>query len=113
MKINKRIFDTSEKDPSKVEWEKIARGLYEIIDDISTSFDHYKPNQYNLDNCLHCLRYISIKCKESGKFMYSDDGYSLLPVADQYLPKEDNINPMEKWFKEAWEIEKDGFRLHH
>jgi len=79
-------------------WELIARRLWELLDDIDTAFDHYKPDMKD-----PFVNYVDHKCRERYDYMDSD-GYNLKPKID--LPVEEDLDPMCKWFKDAWRIEK-------
>jgi hypothetical protein len=76
----------------------IARRLWELLDDIDTAFDHYKPDMKD-----PFVNYVDHKCRERYDYMDSD-GYNLKPKID--LPVEEDLDPMCKWFKDAWRIEK-------
>jgi hypothetical protein len=111
---NKRILTTNIKkppllrrtDPGPVDWEKIAKGLWSLLDDISTSYDHYKPTEYS---CMKCLHYINVKAQERNKYMYSPDGYDLVPAGANELPNVENLDAMTRWFKDAWNIERQHY----
>ena len=53
-----------------------ARGLAEIIDDISTAFDMFKPEMKNFE------RYVSKKIEEANKY-FTSDGYELYEVESE------------------------------
>ncbi len=82
-----------------VNWEHMAKRLWHLLDDIDTAFDHYKPNMK--DSFIH---YVNHKCRERQDYMVSHDGQTLQP-RPEILPEED-LDPMCKWFKDAWGIEK-------
>jgi hypothetical protein len=93
-------------DPGPVDWEQIAKGLWMLLDDISTSYDHYRPNEFSLRTCMQCLNYISSKTKDRNHYMYSPDGYELVPYGVNELPKIDDTDAMTRWFRDAWKIER-------
>jgi hypothetical protein len=116
--MDKQIVTYNIKEPDQlrstnlgeVDWEKIAKGLWGILDDISTSYDHYKPSIYNTHSTHKCLRYISTKAENRHRYMSSPDGYELVPKGVNELPKIDDADAMTRWFREAWVIEKDSYQ---
>jgi len=80
-------------------WQLIAKRLWGLLDDIDTAFDHYKPDMKD-----PFVNYVNHKCREREEYMISKNGYDLIPKID--LPVEEDLDPMCKWFKDAWRIEK-------
>jgi hypothetical protein len=85
---------------NEINYKLIAERLWGILDDIDCSVDHYKPA---LDDKF--VNYVSEKIKERGWYANSLDGQTLTFEKD--IPIIDNLDPMCKWFKDAWRIEKD------
>lgn len=82
-------------------YKLIAERLWSILDDIDTAFDHYKPDMTD-----KFVNYINHKCSERGLYANSYDGQNLQFVKD--IPIVEDLDPMCKWFKDAWAIEKDN-----
>lgn len=82
-----------------INWKLVATRLWGILDDIDTGFDHYKPNMNE-----KFVKYVSAKVLERQKYMQSKDGQTLEFVG---IPIIEDLDPMCKWFKDAWQIEKD------
>jgi hypothetical protein len=80
-------------------WELIAKRLWSLLDDIDTAFDHYKPNMKD-----SFVNYVNHKCRERQDYMVSPDGQTLQPRSE--IPVVEDLDPMCKWFKDAWRIEK-------
>jgi hypothetical protein len=53
-----------------------AKGLAEIIDDISTAFDMFKPEMKNFE------KYVSKKIEEANKY-FTSDGYELYEIESE------------------------------
>lgn len=84
----------------ELNYKLIAERLWSILDDISCAFDHYKPDMNN-----NFVNYVSKKCEEKGWYANSLDGQNL--TFKKEIPIIDNLDPMCKWFKDAWNIEKE------
>jgi hypothetical protein len=82
----------------EINYELIARRLWQILDDIDTSIDHYKPNMN--DNFVN---YVDCKVRERSLYANSKDGQNLVFNPD--IPVLESDDPMVKWFKDAWRIE--------
>jgi hypothetical protein len=82
----------------EINYKLIAQRLWNILDDIDTAFDHYKPDMQN-----NFVNYVNHKCRERGEYANSLDGQTLTFTKD--VPVEEDLDPMCKWFKEAWQIE--------
>lgn len=85
------------------DYKAIAERLWEILDDIDTASDHYKP-----DNNDKYVRYVYAKVKEKDKYMSSPDGHTLKAIPKNKMPVVEDLDPMTRWFKDAWQIEKDN-----
>jgi hypothetical protein len=83
-----------------IDYKLIAKRLWSILDDIDTAFDHYKPNTKD-----GFVNYVNIKCRERSFYANSFDGQNFTFVED--VPIIEDLDPMCKWFKDAWKIEKD------
>lgn len=88
---------------SEIDYRLIAHRLWEILDDIDTAFDHYKPDMKD-----KFVIYVQHKCVERQKYGTSKDGYTLEFVDKKDIPILENLDPMCRWFKDAWRIEKGG-----
>lgn len=84
------------------DYKLIAERLWEILDDIDTATDHYKPN-----NDDKFVRYVYAKLKERHSYMKSD-GYKLTAVQKTDIPIMEDLDPMTRWFKDAWNIERNN-----
>jgi hypothetical protein len=84
-----------------INYKLIAERLWSILDDISSGFDHYKPDMQN-----KFVHYVLKKVEQRGLYANSYDGLTLTFEKD--IPVEENLDPMCKWFKEAWKIEKEN-----
>jgi hypothetical protein len=85
------------------DYKLIAERLWMILDDIDTASDHYKPN-----NNDKYVQYIYAKVKEKNDYMYSPDGYKLEAIPKCKIPVIEDLDPMTRWFKDAWKIEKEN-----
>lgn len=56
-------------------WKKAAEDLWQLLDDISTASDMFKPT--SLEGYKAFYRYTMKRCKERGKILESRDGYTL------------------------------------
>lgn len=83
----------------ELNYKLIAERLWNLLDDIDTAFDHYKPNMD--DRFVH---YVDCKIRERGLYANSIDGQTL--QFNKEIPILENDSPMVKWFKDAWKIEK-------
>jgi hypothetical protein len=83
----------------EINYKLIAEKLWGILDDISCGFDHYKPDMKD-----KFVYYVLKKCEERGEYAKSYDGQTLTFTKD--IPVIEDLDPMTKWFKEAWKIEK-------
>lgn len=84
-----------------INYKLIAQRLWCILDDIDTAFDHYKPDMKD-----KFVNYVSHKCRERGEYANSLDGYTL--TFNEDIPVIEDLDPMCKWFKDAWKIEKEA-----
>lgn len=84
----------------EINYKLIAKRLWDLLDDIDTAFDHYKPNMS--DKFVH---YVNCKVRERGLYANSPDGQTL--TFNKEIPILEENDPMVKWFKDAWRIEKD------
>lgn len=82
----------------EINYKLIATRLWKILDDIDTSFDHYKPDMNN--NFVH---YVDCKVRERGLYANSPNGQNL--VFNSEIPVLENDDAMVAWFKDAWKIE--------
>jgi hypothetical protein len=78
----------------------MAERLWGILDDMDTAFDHYKPNMSD-----KFVNYIDKKCRQRQEYMVSLDGQTLTPLE---IPIIEDLDPMTRWFSDAWKIEKDS-----
>lgn len=90
-------------DDITLDYKWIAERLWMILDDIDTASDHYKPN--NEDKYV---QYIYAKVKEKNNYMYSPDGYKIEAIPKCKIPVIEDLDPMTRWFKDAWKIEKEN-----
>jgi len=84
----------------EINYKLIAQRLWNLLDDIDTAFDHYKPDMKN--NFVH---YVSHKIRERGLYAISTDGQTL--TFKEEIPIMEYEDAMVTWFKDAWRIEKD------
>ncbi len=84
----------------EINYKLIAKRLWDILDDISCGFDHYKPDMRD-----KFVNYVSKKIEERNLYANSPDGQTLTFQKD--IPVLEDLDPMCKWFKDAWKIEKD------
>lgn len=98
MGLNKEDFKYKFMKNREVNWELMAKRLWELLDDIDTAFDHYKPEMKN-----SFVNYVNHKSRERYDYMESNDGQTLQP---KEIPTVEDLDPMCKWFKGAWKIEK-------
>jgi len=82
----------------EINYKLIANRLWDILDDIDTSFDHYKPNMND-----RFVNYVNSKVRERGDYANSIDGQTLVFNSD--IPVLENDDPMVKWFKDKSMIE--------
>lgn len=87
---------------SEIDYRIIAHRLWELLDDIDTAFDHYKPNMND-----KFVNYVHKKCVERQIYGCSEDGYNLNFVNKENIPIFEKLDPMCRWFKDAWRIEKE------
>jgi hypothetical protein len=66
--------NNEDKDMTAEKWKQIAIKLWELLDDISTASDMFKPEMNSFYN------YTMKKTEERGKYMESSDGYNLYPL---------------------------------
>ena len=85
---------------NEINYKLIAERLWAILDDIDCGVDHYKPE---LDDKF--VNYVIEKSKERGWYANSLDGQTL--TFNEDIPVVEDLDPMCKWFKEAWIIEKN------
>lgn len=83
---------------NEINYKLIAQRLWQILDDIDTSFDHYKPNMND-----SFVNYVDCKVRERSLYANSKDGQNLVFNPD--IPVLESDDPMVKWFKDAWRIE--------
>jgi hypothetical protein len=88
---------------SEIDYRIIAHRLWELLDDIDTAFDHYKPDMKD-----KFVNYVQHKCVERQIYGSSKDCYTLEFVSKDEIPILDKLDPMCRWFKDAWIIEKDN-----
>jgi hypothetical protein len=81
-----------------IDWEFIARGLYQILDDIDTASDHYKPEKSMYTH------YVMEKVREKSNYMWSD-GYDIFPRDSFPIRQIVTNDPMVDYFTDCWEIE--------
>lgn len=84
--------------PESTNWELMAKRLWGLLDDIDTAFDHYNPNMND-----KFVNYVDKKCRQRQEYMISLDGQTLSPLE---IPIIEDLDPMCRWFKDAWRIEK-------
>ena len=84
----------------EINYKLIAERLWSILDDIDTAFDHYKP-----DTKDKFVNYVNEKCQDRFGYGFSEDGYVL--TWNNNVPVIEDLDPMCRWFKDAWRIEKD------
>lgn len=84
----------------EINYKLISQRLWGILDDISTAFDHYKPDMKD-----KFVNYVNKKCEERSDYANSFDGQTLTFI--QEIPIIEDLDPLCKWFKDAWNIEKD------
>jgi len=88
------------KNNSMINYKLIAERLWGILDDIDTAFDHYKPDMKD-----RFVYYVNEKSKERGLYANSLDGQTL--TFNEDVPIIEDLDPMSKWFKDAWLLEKE------
>ena len=84
----------------EINYKLIAERLWNILDDIDTANDHYKPDMNN-----YFASYVDVKIRD--RFQYATDNDNTGLKFNKDIPILENLDPMTRWFKEAWEIEKD------
>ena len=89
-------------EPENVNWKLMAERLWGLLDDIDTAFDHYKPTMSD-----RFVNYVHKKCIERQDYLESPDGHTLRA---KEIPVVEDLDPMCKWFKDAWTIEKNNKR---
>lgn len=62
----------------EINWQDKAEKLWQLLDDIDTASDIFKPNDEKSYKAF--FDYTLEKCKERGKYMNSPDGYKLTAV---------------------------------
>ena len=82
-----------------INYKLTAERLWSILDDIDTAFDHYKPDMKD-----RFVNYVYEKCRERGLYANSKDGQTLTFVKE--IPVINGADPMCRWFRDAWTIEK-------
>lgn len=82
-------------------YKLIAERLWGILDDIDTAFDHYKPDMKD-----KFVNYVNKKCQDRFDYGVSEDGYVL--TWNNNIPIIEDLDPMTRWFKDAWHIEKEA-----
>ena len=60
----------------------IEQALWELLDDIDTAFDIFKPEMRDFE------RHVLARCQERCKYLHSKDGYSLEVTKPTGLTKE-------------------------
>ena len=85
-----------------INYKLIAERLWSLLDDIDTAFDHYKPDMQN-----NFVNYVNAKVRERHLYAQSKDGYNLWFAYHKDIPIIEKLDPMCRWFKDAWRIEKD------
>ncbi len=73
MKYNAGPTANTENEMTEEKWQKIAEDLWNLLDDIDTASDMFKPEMNNF------YKYTMNKAGERFKLITSD-GYSLFPV---------------------------------
>ena len=96
--MNTKQYDF--KNNSMINYKLIAERLWGILDDIDTAFDHYKPDMKD-----RFAYYVNEKSKERGLYANSLDGQTL--TFNEDVPILEDLDPMSKWFKDAWLLEKE------
>ena len=86
----------------EINYKLIAERLWSILDDIDTAFDHYKPDMK--DNFVN---YVNEKCQDRFSYGFPEDGYVSTFTWNNNVPVIEDLDPMCRWFKDAWRIEKD------
>lgn len=100
-KLDKNVPSSDEsKNNSMINYKLIAERLWGILDDIDTAFDHYKPDMKD-----RFVNYVNEKSKERSLYANSLDGQTL--TFNNNIPIIEDLDPMSKWFKDAWLIEKE------
>ena len=99
------ILNITEKQEGEYSWEEIAEGLYNLLDDIDTSSDVFKPEMNNF------YKYVMKKQGEKNKYAYSPNGYKLIfnvkRVEKQELDVE-NVRKIVKEMQNCYEHDIDG-----
>lgn len=99
-----------EKQDGKYSWEEIAKGLWQLLDDIDTASDMFKPKQTGF------YRYVMRKAEERGKYGYSPDGYELKFNINP-SPKEKamtfSVNTLSYYRNLMRYFEKEGGKMHY
>lgn len=81
-KLEKRVGELEDNindlEVSEIYWKNVAEKLWDILDDIDTGSDRFKPRDE--ESYKKFYDYAMFRCKGRKVYLVSEDGYTLTPV---------------------------------